>query len=549
MQKVFIAIIGTLLLLTLFITGCLEENGQTTSEPGGEVSSSSIQDLINDASSGDTIIVPSGVYYENITIDKSITLMGEDKESTIIEGSVEISSDYVTLSYFTIKNGTGVSIIGSTGTDITNNVVTGSSGFGIYLVETSVVDVTNNVIVDNEEEGIYIYDSSDNTIYRNTIENNEYGIYVESSDNNTIYFNNFLNNAVTAYDDRNNSWDNETVGNYWSDYIDKYPDANSTNGVWNTPYNISGGVNNDSYPLVEIINEKPVVDFSYSPTSPSTADVVQFNDDSGDTDGYIIWWLWAFGDGNTSAQRNPTHRYLENGYYTVSLIIGDNLEETNTKTKVVSVLNVEPSASFTIDPESPNDLDNISFIDNSTDSDGVIFSWYWDFGDGNFSTGQNASHRFDDDGIYTVTLTVTDDDGASDVVEKNVNVLNVGPSASFSFNPAKPTIEDTVEFFDHSSDSDGEIVTWSWDFGDGTTSSEQNPDHSYGEGRVYTASLTVTDDDGASDSFTRDVDLRGSVIPSEDTGKGYGIILVIFFIFFIAIIVFVYYMNKKYREE
>ncbi|MFW6089823.1 MAG: PKD domain-containing protein, partial [Gemmatimonadota bacterium] len=134
----------------------------------------------------------------------------------------------------------------------------------------------------------------------------------------------------------------------------------------------------------------------------------------------------------------------------------------------------------------------VDFTDESSDSDGSVVSWSWDFGDGNDSADQNPSHTYDADGDYTVTLTVTDDDGATDDVSQTVTVdddsdppANEAPTADFSFSADGLT----VDFTDESSDSDGSVVAWSWDFGDGGDSAAENPSHTYDDGGTYTVTL------------------------------------------------------------
>jgi len=142
------------------------------------------------------------------------------------------------------------------------------------------------------------------------------------------------------------------------------------------------------------------------------------------------------------------------------------------------------------------------FTDTSVD-DGTIVSWSWDFGDGSpTSTDRNPQpHTYATNGTYVVSLMVTDNDGNPDTASRNVTVDGT-PTASLSFS----CTDLTCDFMDTSSDSDGTIVSRSWDFGDGNTSTEQNPPpHTYAAADTYTVSLTVTDNDGFSDSTSQQV--------------------------------------------
>ena len=163
--------------------------------------------------------------------------------------------------------------------------------------------------------------------------------------------------------------------------------------------------------------------------------------------------------------------------------------------------NIPPTADFS---SSCTEL-ACSFTDLSDDSDGSVVSWSWTFGDGETSTAQNPSHTYAGDGEYTVTQVVTDNDGATDSVAKTVSVTgpvaNVPPTADFSYS----CTELACSFTDLSGDSDGSVESWSWTFGDGETSTAQNPSHTYAGDGDYSVTLEVTDNEAATDSVTQSV--------------------------------------------
>jgi len=168
----------------------------------------SIQDAIDDASNGDLVFVYDRLspYTENIMIiGKSITLMGEDKGTTIIQSYTSNNTIYINA----------------------NNVIV--LGFSIMYSNYS---------------GIYLSESEDCSIYLNNIKYNYYGIMIDdSSNNNLIYNNNFEYNIENAYDEGDNKWSKPfpTGGNYWYDYEDRYPNAKKILWFWDTPYEIPGG--------------------------------------------------------------------------------------------------------------------------------------------------------------------------------------------------------------------------------------------------------------------------------------------------------------------
>jgi len=169
--------------------------------------------------------------------------------------------------------------------------------------------------------------------------------------------------------------------------------------------------------------------------------------------------------------------------------------------------NFPPTAGFIFSPIEPTTQQAVQFTDQSTDPDGTVVSWSWTFGDGTTSALQNSVHQYADGGTYTVTLEATDDDGATGSISQQVTVKNVGPTADFAFAPAHPLIDESVQFTDLSSDVDGTITSWTWDFGDSGGCSAQNPTHAYAMGGIYTVQVTVTDDAGASNTTEKQIEV------------------------------------------
>jgi len=271
----------------------------------GKGNYSSIQEAIDSASNNNTIFVRKGIYYENIIITKPIELIGEDRDTTIINGNgslsiIHISADYVKISGFTITNSSrtteGIKIRGSYNiisdcnissnenyglylqanptttsniikfntfynndygifstnaktNNISSNTFTHNTVYALYLSTTS----NDNLISDNKfmenNYAIRIKSSLINKVINNLIKNNQYGLYFCCGAENNIAYNNFFINNTNwnANDALGNKWDNGVVGNYWDDYTGK--DQNG-DGIGDTPYLI-GGDKGDNFPLME----------------------------------------------------------------------------------------------------------------------------------------------------------------------------------------------------------------------------------------------------------------------------------------------------------
>lgn len=245
--------------------------------------------------------------------------------------------------------------------------------------------------------------------------------------------------------------------------------------------------------VINVGNAPPVPDFDFWPKIVTTDTLVSFSDDTSDSDGTIMNWTWDFGDGVVSYDRHPTHKFATGGSATVTLTATDNLGGSASISKVVEVRNSPPLASFTYSPNEIQTLVPIQFQDTSTDRDGTIVKREWKFGDGANATGAAPVHVFQRPGLYTISLTATDNGGDSDTTSTQVFVRNRLPIANFSWTPHGAPASTPVSFTSLANDPDGTILVYEWNFGDGSSALEQNPTHFYQRSGTYTVTLTVTD--------------------------------------------------------
>jgi PKD repeat protein len=261
----------------------------------------------------------------------------------------------------------------------------------------------------------------------------------------------------------------------------------------------------------------PIANFSANPTTGNVPLTVQFSDES---IGEIDTWSWDFGDGATSTDQSPVHEYTSAGTYTVTLTVsGTGGSDSESKTDYITVS--EPGtidAGFSGNPISGDSPLTVSFTDESS---GTYDSWYWDFGDGSISTGQNPAHTYNLVGTYTVTLTIDGPEGSDSESKTNyITVTDPGTiSAGFNATPTSGEAPLVVQFIDQSI---GNVTSWSWNFGDGGTSAEQHPSHQYTNPGIYTVSLTVTGPAGdATETKVGYINVSGAP-PGDGSGSSGG---------------------------
>lgn len=236
-----------------------------------------------------------------------------------------------------------------------------------------------------------------------------------------------------------------------------------------------------------VIISKPVADFSYVINqSPCQSTVVNFTNLSTGAENYT----WNFGNGHYSTLQNPTFGFTISGSHSVSLIVTTaGCSDTHTVSNFVYFPWLRVNFGYT--QSSDCFPVTVTYADSSLDA----VSWLWDFGDGTTSSLQNPVHVFYSEPAGPVTLTATDMYGCVRILSKpNIDVMLIAVSAS-----------DTIGCSPHLvslSDSSYNVSSWLWDFGDGTTSTLQNPDHLYAVNGNFIVSLTATSVSGCSQTIT-----------------------------------------------
>jgi PKD repeat protein len=269
-------------------------------------------------------------------------------------------------------------------------------------------------------------------------------------------------------------------------------------GWFDVKLTVSGVEGNDDTTMVALIHvtePPPVANFSGTPTSGDKPLDVDFTDTS--TGGAITSWSWTFGDGGTSFLQHPSHTYTDTGNFDVTLTVtGPGGSDPETKSNYIRVDEPPPVAAFYGTPTSGNKPLDIQFVDQSTG--GAITSWSWEFGDDSTSTLKNPLHTYTEEGVYSVTLTVTGPGGSDDTTRVNYITVSEEVSANFGGTPRSGVVPLTVNFTDSST---GSIDDWDWAFGDGGTSDLQDPSHQYTTSGDFDVRLTVDGPGGTDDEI------------------------------------------------
>ncbi|KPA13587.1 PKD domain protein [Candidatus Magnetomorum sp. HK-1] len=383
---------------------------------------------------------------------------------------------------------------------ISDNYAMSENGSGLYLSDTRPSTIINCTIVNNESEdsGILI-DESDGKIINTIIWGN---VLYESSSNMDIEYSTIEDDSIegpTIY-----HFDPEFVdtnaGNYHIKYFSKCINKGTSDGVPmididgdQRPFKNKPAIGADEF-FVDVnahfnvetddTTEPATVSFSITPYSELPE----------------LSYIWDFDDaGYTSTHHSPNHEYLQNGQYSVVLMLIDfDGYVFDQQPQSITIVDSEPIVDFEFTPSSGKEPLVVNFNSLSESYDPIV-EYYWDFGDGTpKGTGKNITHTYAQDGEYRISLTVVDSDGStvpkiSDSID--IIVSDSDPFARFEMSLTSCLVDQPI-YFTNTSESYDTIVQTIWDFGDNITKTGDEVSHYYTKPGNYNVLLTVIDDDG-----------------------------------------------------
>jgi parallel beta-helix repeat protein len=529
-------------------------------DDSGGANYTTIKEAIEAAYSGDTIYVYNGIYNENFEISKSLTLTGENRENTIINGAatgniVKITANYVNISGFTIQNPVGsemkcIMMDGAANCKITNNIIKNSYD-GIYILGSNGNSLIGNTIKDNDGYGIFVYSSSNNILENNQIQYDQYGIGIDTNSNNNVIFNNDIRGKQGAYpqgigiyiirastsgnliyhnylnDFAQNAKDLSTEnlwykistneGNYWDDYQGE--DENQ-NGIGDTPYNITAdGSVQDIRPLgyFEGVNQPPVAIIESISPNPATQGQTVYFSGHGTDDGTIVDWEWKSNiNGVLSSSDVFNLASLSVGIHTISFRVKDDVgvwSNPDYETLMInpsgSQQNQNPTAQIVTVSPNPATYGDPVYLHGLGMDNGVIVAYNWRSDIDGFLNGSSTFTKSDlSVGTHAIYFKVRDNmdewsyEVSASLVINPGSSPSDGPPTADAGGPYLGYANSTISFDGSGSSDDEEITYYLWDFGDETTTIEMSPTHTYTKAGNYTVTLTVRDSSGKTDIDT-----------------------------------------------
>ena len=292
--------------------------------------------------------------------------------------------------------------------------------------------------------------------------------------------------------------------------VHSYPDQTTYSALLIVSDN-SGEVGNSAFERFNVTVNKPPVARAGIDLVTAPLKVVTFDGSaSSDADGKLALWSWDFGDGLSAAGSKTTHSYNRPGTYRAILRVEDNSDSPcNFSTDEIKVwVNAQPVAVAGEDTRGSIGQPLAFAGDKSTDSDGELVAWQWNFGDGGKGDGKFSEHAWTAPGLYRVNLAVTDNAGVDNSTQSDeLTVFINDPPVAKAGPDSKGAINEVLTFDGSGSlDRDGALINYTWDMGDGTVKNGKQITHAYAKSGKYTVTLAVQDN-SQTNSDTRSDDL------------------------------------------
>jgi len=271
-------------------------------------------------------------------------------------------------------------------------------------------------------------------------------------------------------------------------------------------------------------NTPPIADVGGPYSGEAGTTIIQFDGSgSSDSDGNTLSYAWDFGDGSTATGVMPTYTYPNAGNFEVRLVVNDGQVDSDPSVTSATITAPPMNLAPTADPGGPYTGEPgvaVAFDGSgSSDPNGDPLTYAWDFGDGSMGDGVSPSHVFSADGSYIITLTVSDDQGASSTATTSATIATPPANSAPTANAGGPYSGDTgmsIAFSAAgSSDPDGDALTYSWDFGDGSVADGIAANHVYAAAGTYRVVLVVSDGEFSDEAVTE-------AVVSDPAGQGDG---------------------------